>query len=115
MGVQLDNGKERHNFARMPFKHDLFKTLTKYARLPFTDPKKMVKEYADLQVEYGKLHAEQEEKDKELKRLTALTDELEMQLAMLQQGDILSSNTEFTTPGGPYMHTPGMPTSSMPV
>ena len=51
MGIQLDNGKERHNFARMPLKHDLFKTLTKYARLPFTDPKKMVKEYADLQVE----------------------------------------------------------------
>ena len=50
-----------------------------------------------------------------MKQLTALTEELEMRLVLLQQGDMLSSNTEFTTPGGPYMHTPGMPTSGMPI
>ena len=73
MQTGIDNGKERHNFVRMPLKQDFFKTLSKYARLPFTQAVQSVREFAELQVENIKLAAEAKERDKVLEELRART------------------------------------------
>ena len=35
---KIENGKERHNCARMPFKKDFYDTMTEFKRLPPTSP-----------------------------------------------------------------------------
>ena len=47
----IENGNERHNCARMPFKHDFYKIMKEYKRLPPTSPEEglgIIKEMNEL-------------------------------------------------------------------
>ena len=59
----IENGNERHNCARMPFKHDFYKIMSKYKRLPPTRPDEsleIIKENNELKSKISKLEAEKE-------------------------------------------------------
>ena len=73
---RLDNKRERHNFCRMPLKSDFIKTLRKYARLPYSEPKQMVKDYSELKAKNLQLEADAKEKDEQIKKLKAKAEEL---------------------------------------
>lgn len=47
----------------MPLKADFIKTLKKYARLPYSEPKQMVKDYSELKAKNMQLEADAKEKD----------------------------------------------------
>ena len=59
----IENGNERHNCARMPFKQDFYKIMSEYKRLPPTSPDKgleIIKENNELKSKISKLEAEKE-------------------------------------------------------
>ena len=59
----IENGNERHNCARMPFKQDFYRIMSEYKRLPPISPyegMEIIKENNELKGKIFKLEAENE-------------------------------------------------------